>query len=99
METANNNHNDDRFSKPCKNGCGKRIRWDNSQHSYIEVDTNQKHQCPNWNPKYERLTGLNHKITLEQQQYADTLGPLIAKIFSLVQEIHQRTVREPEKDE
>ena len=54
---------------------------------------------PNWNPKYDHLIGLNRKINLEQQQYADTLGPLVAKILSLVQEIYQRTVREPKKDE
>jgi hypothetical protein len=99
METTHNNRNN-RFSKPCRNGCGKHIRWDNSQNSYTEFGTNQKHQCPNWkNPKYEHVTGLNHKITPEQQQYADTLGPLIAKILSLVQEIHQRTVQGANKDE
>ena len=98
METIRNDSKI-RQEKVCKNGCGKVIRWDNSQNSYIEVDTNQRHRCPNWNPKYDHLIGLNHKINLEQQQYADTLGPLVAKILSLVQEIHQRTVREPKKDE
>jgi hypothetical protein len=45
METANN-HNNDRFSKPCRNGCGKRIRWDKAQNAFIEIDTNYRHRCP-----------------------------------------------------
>ena len=100
MDTIPNNDSKNRHEKVCKNGCGQVIKWDNFQNCYIEVSTNQRHRCPNWkNPKYEHATGLNHKITPEQQQYADTLGPLIAKILSLVQEIHQRTVRDANKYE
>jgi hypothetical protein len=99
METADNNHNNNRFSKPCRNGCGKPIRWDNSQNSYIEVGTNQKHRCPNWNsnPKHEQhLIGLNRKITPEQQLYLDTIGPVIVEIHSLVREIHKHVTKENE---
>jgi hypothetical protein len=99
METTNNNHNNSTFAKPCRNGCGKRIRWDNSQKSYIEVGTNQKHQCPNWNhnPRHEQhLIGLNRKITPEQQLYLDTIGPVIVEIYFLVQEIYKHITKENE---
>lgn len=52
------------------------------------------------NPKQQQnLDNDGRKLTPDQQQYADTLGPLIAKILSLVQEIHQQTVSNASKYE
>lgn len=99
MDTIPNVDSKNRYEKGCKNGCGEVIRWDNSQNCYIEVNTNRRHRCPNWNSTYEQHLSSLRKITPEQQLYADTLGPAIAKILSLVQEIHQRTVQKPKKDE
>ena len=33
--------------KECSYGCNTRIYWDNSQRTYLEVFTKQKHICPN----------------------------------------------------
>ena len=99
MDTGHNNHNNNRYSKPCRNACGKRIRWDNSQNSYIEVGTNQKHQCPNWNPNpqhEQHLIGLNRMITPEQQLYLDTIGPVIVEIHSLVRGIYKHVTTDNE---
>jgi hypothetical protein len=93
METASNNHNNNRFSKPCRNGCGKHIRWDTVQNAFFEIDTNYRHRCPNWSQSREKVDIDNHKLTSEQQLYADTLGPAIAEILSLVQVIYKHTVR------
>jgi hypothetical protein len=85
---SNNNNNTER---PCKYGCGKLIKWDKSQNAYIEIDTNIRHRCPNWNSKQEHpIEVVNHRITTEQQLYADTIGPAIAEILSLVQEIYEK---------
>ena len=101
METTNNNHNNNRFAKPCRNGCGKHIRWDTVQNTFFEIDTNYRHICPNWSPSQEKVDILNHKLTkltVEQQLYADTLGPAIAEILSLVQEIYRLIVRDTKND-
>jgi hypothetical protein len=50
---------------------------------------------PDSRPKQEqRSTTLNRKITVEQQLYVDTIGPVIAEIHSIVQEILQHIIRE-----
>jgi hypothetical protein len=85
---SNNNNNNIQLERDCKNGCGKLIKWDKSQNTYIEVDTNDMHRCPNWNPRQEHLVeGANHKITLEQQIYVDTIGPIVLDLHSDVQDI------------
>jgi hypothetical protein len=94
METADNNYNNDRFSKPCRNGCGKRIRWDTVQNVFFEIDTNYRHRCPNWSPSQKKVDVSNRKLNSEQQLFADTIGPAIAEILSLVQEIYKHTVRD-----
>ena len=90
MENANNNGS----SKLCRNGCGKYIRWDKFQNAFVEIDTGYRHRCPNWSPSQEKVDIPNRKLTLEQQLYADTIGPVIAEILSLVQEIYNHTFRD-----
>jgi hypothetical protein len=92
METTNSNHNDSTFAKPCKNGCGKHIRWDTVQNAFFEIDTKRRHICPNWSPSQVNIP--NRKLTLEQQLYADTIGSVIAEIPSLVLEIYNHTFRD-----
>lgn len=95
ISSSSNNNNTER---PCKYGCGKHIRWDRSQNAYVEVDTNIRHRCPHWNSKQEHPVEVaNHRITAEQQLYADTIGPAIAEILSLVQEIHEKMFPEAER--
>lgn len=92
METTNSNHNNSRFAKPCKNGCGKHIRWDTVQNAFFEIDTKCRHICPNLSQ--EKVDIPNRKLTLEQQLYADTIGPVNAEILSLVQEIYNHAFRD-----
>jgi hypothetical protein len=100
METADERNRHNNFAKLCRNGCGKYIRRDITQSKYFEIDTNNLHICPNWSPNLEKVSSvLTSTITPEQQIYLDTIGPEILKILPLIQEIHQRTVREPKKDE
>ena len=94
METTNSNHNNSRFAKPCKNGCGKHIRWDTVQNAFFEIDTKCHHICPNWSPSQEKVDIPTRKLTLEQQLYADTIGPVLAEILSLVQGIYNHTFRD-----
>ena len=97
METTNNNHKNSTFAKPCKNGCGKPIRWDTVQNAFFEIDTKCRHICPNWNPKHEQhLISLNRKITSEQQLYLDKIGPVIVEIHSLVRQIYKHVTKENE---
>jgi hypothetical protein len=98
METTNNNQNNGRFAKPCKNGCGKHIRWDTVQNAFFEIDTKHRHICPNWSSSQEKVDIPNRKLTLEQQLYADTIGLVIAQILSLVQEIYNHTFRDTKND-
>ena len=98
METGNNNQNYNKFGKLCRNGCGKRIRWDTAENAFFEIDTNYRHRCPNWSPSQERVNIPSRKLTLEQQLYADTLGPAIAEILSSVQEIYQHIIRDTKND-
>jgi hypothetical protein len=103
METNRSNNN--LPEKACKNACGKVIKWDKFQNAYIEVDSNQRHKCPNWNPNERQLPlNLNRKITQEQQLYVDTIGPAVIEIRSAVieirsavQEIKQVLTQEKEK--
>jgi hypothetical protein len=89
METADERNRHNYFAKLCRNGCGKYIRWDTTQSEYFEIDTNNHHICSNWSPNLEKVSSsLNRKITPEQQLCADTVGPAIAEILSLVQEIY-----------
>jgi len=39
METRNSNHSNNESGKPCRNGCGKHIRWDTIQNAFLEIDT------------------------------------------------------------
>ena len=95
METINNNQNNKQFAKLCRNGCGKLIEWDTSQNIYSEIDTNDRHRCPNWNPKQKHLQdNLNRRITEEQQLYIDTIGPAILEICSEVQNIGRLLMQE-----
>jgi hypothetical protein len=88
METISNNDSKNHQEKVCKNGCGKYIKWDNCQNAYLEIETNQRHRCPKWEPNQNQLSNsLNHKITLEQQIYADTLGPAILEMRSAILEM------------
>jgi hypothetical protein len=90
MEAASSNNNT--TQRACKYDCGKLIKWDKSQNAYTESDTNFRHRCPNWNSKREHPVEVaSHRITAKQQLYADTIGPAIAEILSLVQEIYEKT--------
>jgi hypothetical protein len=52
------------------------------------------------NPKQEEnLDNLSRKITSEQQLYVDTIGPAIAEILSLVQEVYKHVTRETKRSE
>jgi hypothetical protein len=48
--TNNNSEEDIKKFKPCKNGCGKSIYWNMNEKTYFEIDSHQKHVCPNWKP-------------------------------------------------
>jgi hypothetical protein len=87
----NNNYNK-HVQKLCKNGCGKNIEWDIDLKYYVEIDTGRKHSCPNWKPKQLQNNSYNNRstITSEQITYVDTIGPAIAEILSLMQEITER---------
>jgi hypothetical protein len=90
LETISDNPNNKQFAKLCKNGCGKLIKWDTSQNTYSEVDTNKQHRCPTWNPNHRQISrNLDHRITQEQLLYMDTLGPTIAEILSVVQNLEK----------
>jgi hypothetical protein len=79
---SSNNNNKERC---CRYGCGKLIKWDKSRYAYIEIDTNIRHRCPNWNSKQEYPVEVaNRSITAEQQLYIDTIGPTIVEILSLL---------------
>jgi hypothetical protein len=81
----NNNIQPDRF---CKYGCGKPIKWNKSQNAYVEINTNRRHICPDWNPIQKRLSdSLGRKITTEQQIYVDTLCPILLKLLSEFQDL------------
>ena len=98
METISNNQNNKQFAKLCKNGCGRLIKWDKSQNTYCEIDTNNRHRCPNWNPNQQQPPlNLNCKITQEQQLYVDTIGPAVIEIRSAVQDIKQLLTQEKER--
>ena len=85
----------DARAKLCKNGCEKLIRWDGSQNKYLEIDTNDRHRCPNCNPKQEHPPdNVNHKITHDQQLYLNTIGPAILEIRSAVQNIERLLTEE-----
>ena len=89
MEAVSNNDNI-QLERVCEYGCGKLIKWDKSQNAYIEVNTKDRHRCPNWNLKQEHLVeGGNHKITPEQQIYVDTIGPIVLDIHSEIRDIKQ----------
>jgi hypothetical protein len=91
-------NSDNNTQRACKYGCGKLIKWNKSQNAYIEIDTNVRHRCLNWNSKQEHHVEVtNHSIIAEQQQYADTLGPAIAEILSLVQEIYEKMFPKKER--
>jgi hypothetical protein len=78
--------------KLCNNGCGKEIQWDIDLKYYIEIDTGRKHSCPNWKPKQLQNNSYNNtrNLTSGQVTYLDTIGPAIAEILSLMQEITER---------
>ena len=99
MEAINNNQNTKQFAKLCRNGCGKLIKWDTSQNKYFEIDTNDRHRCPNWNPKQEHLPdNVNRKITQEQKLYVDTIGPAILETRSVVQNIERLLMQEKREE-
>jgi hypothetical protein len=35
----------------CKNGCGQEIYWDNANRYFVNVANNERHMCPNFNPR------------------------------------------------
>ncbi len=99
MITNSGNHDNEEFTKLCRNRCGTYIRWDRVLNTYFDTVTNS-HRCPNWIPKQvQSLTIFNRKITTEQQLYVDAIGARIAEILSLVQGFYKHTVQETRKNE
>jgi hypothetical protein len=94
METIDDNQNKE-FAKLCKNGCGKLIKWDKSKKFYFEIETNERHKCPNWVPNQRQPPlSLSRKITKEQLLYMDTIGPAISRILSVVENVERHIVQE-----
>jgi hypothetical protein len=99
VEALNNNQISKQFTKLCKKGCGKLIKWDASQNKYFEIETNDRHRCPQWNPKCEHLPdNLTRKITQEQQIYVDTIGPAALETRSAVQNIERLLMQEKREE-
>ena len=82
-------HFNTRRQEESTNGFVKKI--DNTER-HATLDSQGRHS--DQSPKQEQHSD---KITLEQQQYVDTIGPAIAEILSLLQEIYQHTILEATK--
>jgi hypothetical protein len=98
LETIINKQNNKQFAKFCKKGRGRLIKWDISQNTFCEIDTNDGHRYPNCNPNQRQPPlNLNRNITREQQLYVDTIGPKVIEIRSAVQDIRQLLTQEKER--
>ena len=52
-------------AKPCKNGCGQTIEWDNDNRYFVETSTGQRHMCPNWKRKVSEFKQAANRVEQE----------------------------------
>jgi hypothetical protein len=74
------------FKKLCKNGCGKQIQWDIGLNAFTEVDSGDKHRCPN----FVRKPGLrpqSMQSVITHTHRIDTSEELLAEIYKTVKNL------------
>jgi hypothetical protein len=89
MSPNNNGTKELKNIKKCPNHCGTWIAWNARLNRFIQAKTGEIHHCPKWKPNQQQKTS-NKKIKIlkgEQIAYVDTIGPAIAGILSVVQEV------------
>jgi hypothetical protein len=77
MVDTNNYNEQAKKVKACKNNCGKSIYWNNSQNAYFEIDSQQKHVCPNWKPS---ITKSQEQLSQPRVNALDTREEILAEI-------------------
>jgi hypothetical protein len=75
MVDTNNYNEQAKKVKACKNRCGTLIYWDNIEKAYLEVESEQRHVCPNWKPSINKS-----QEQLPQVNIVDTREEILAEI-------------------
>jgi transcriptional accessory protein Tex/SPT6 len=71
----------------CKNGCGQEIYWDNANRYFVNVANNERHMCPNFNPRQRRDDIKQTQGYQPLQRYSQTQQPLQVESSSQREEI------------
>jgi hypothetical protein len=78
MDFTYNNNEDTKKVKLCINNCGKSIYWNNKENGYFEVESEQKHICPN---RKLSVTKSQEQGPLPSIKAIDTGDQLLAEIL------------------
>ena len=77
MVDTNNYNEQAKKVKACKNRCGTLIYWDNIEKAYLEVESEQRHVCPNWKPS---ITKSQDQLSHSRVSIVDTREEILAEI-------------------
>jgi hypothetical protein len=88
MSPTNKNTKGLKNIKKCPNHCGIWIAWNQSLDRFIQAKTGEIHVCPKGRSRQQKASSKKIKtLKGEQVIYMDTIGPAIAEILSVAQEI------------
>ena len=88
--SPNNNNIRGLNVKRCPNKCKTWIAWSPHLNRFVEAKSGQIHHCPKWKKakQQQRTSPMNFRtLKTEEVTYIDTIGPAIAEIHYVVQEI------------
>ena len=78
MDSLNNYNEDSKKVRPCRNSCGKIIYWNEDENAYFEIDSQQKHVCPNWKPS---ITDSQKQRSQQGVNIVNTTEEILAEIL------------------
>lgn len=79
--------NNNIYVRRCNNDCGKNIYWNKACNFFVEVDTGDRHICPNWKGSENKSPNIDFK---KQNSHNSQIVELLTKILYEIERIEEK---------